>query len=86
MKHGVDRDADSSRRCHRQTTPPVNALKREVRAGLVGVLRQAIDDNGVVAAVLAYAGRTFSAVADITEAGEPFRPREYLRWSPESWD
>lgn len=44
-----------------------------MRAGLVGVLRQAIDDNGVMAAVLAYAGRTFSAVADITEAGEPSR-------------
>jgi enoyl-CoA hydratase/carnithine racemase len=57
-----------------------------VRAGLVEVLRQAIDDNGVMAAVLAYVGRTFSAVADITEAGEPSRPREYLRWSPEPWD
>jgi enoyl-CoA hydratase/carnithine racemase len=83
LKHGVDRDADSSRGCHRQTTPPVNALKHEVRAGLVEVLSQAIVDNGVMAVVLAYVGRTFSAVADITEGGEPSRPRVYLRWSPE---
>src|SRR3984893_9823164 len=48
--------------------PPVNALKHEVRAGLVEGLRQARDDDAVV---IACAGRTFFAGADITEFGKP---------------
>ena len=51
--------------------PPVNALKREVRAGLVTALRQARDENPVKAVVIACAGRTFFAGADITEFGKP---------------
>jgi 3-hydroxyacyl-CoA dehydrogenase len=51
--------------------PPVNALKHEVRAGLVEGLRQARDDDAVEAVVIACAGRTFFAGADITEFGKP---------------
>ena len=51
--------------------PPVNALKHEVRAGLIEALRQAGDDSAVEAVVIACAGRTFFAGADITEFGKP---------------
>jgi 3-hydroxyacyl-CoA dehydrogenase len=50
--------------------PPVNALSRAVRQGLVDALRQAIADGAVTAVVLACRGRTFIAGADITEFGE----------------
>jgi 3-hydroxyacyl-CoA dehydrogenase len=51
--------------------PPVNALKHEVRAGLTEALQQARDNGGVNAVVIACAGRTFFAGADITEFGKP---------------
>ena len=51
--------------------PPVNALKHEVRAGLAEALAQARDDGAVKAVVVACAGRTFFAGADITEFGKP---------------
>ena len=51
--------------------PPVNALKHQVRAGLAQALAQAHDDGAVKAVVIACAGRTFSAGADITEFGKP---------------
>ncbi len=51
--------------------PPVNALKHEVRAGLAEALAQACDDDAVRAVVIACAGRTFFAGADITEFGKP---------------
>ncbi len=51
--------------------PPVNALKHEVRAGLVEGLRQIHDDAAVRAVVIVCAGRTFFAGADITEFGKP---------------
>jgi len=51
--------------------PPVNALKHEVRAGLVEAMQQAHDDAAVKAVVIACAGRTFFAGADITEFGKP---------------
>jgi len=51
--------------------PPVNALKHEVRAGLAEALSQARDDETVKAVVIACAGRTFFAGADITEFGKP---------------
>src|ERR1700746_515435 len=55
-------------------TPPVNALKHEVRAGLAEALQQARDDGAVKAVVIACAGRTFFAGADITEFGKPPQP------------
>jgi 3-hydroxyacyl-CoA dehydrogenase len=51
--------------------PPVNALKHEVRAGLVEAMQQARDDPAAEAVVIACAGRTFFAGADITEFGKP---------------
>jgi 3-hydroxyacyl-CoA dehydrogenase len=54
--------------------PPVNALSHGVRLGLRDGLRQAGADRGVAAVVIACAGRTFIAGADITEFGKP--PRE----------
>ncbi|HZB38151.1 MAG TPA: 3-hydroxyacyl-CoA dehydrogenase NAD-binding domain-containing protein [Beijerinckiaceae bacterium] len=53
--------------------PPVNALKHEVRAGLIEAFQRVKNDAGVKAAVLACAGRTFSAGADISEFGKPRR-------------
>jgi 3-hydroxyacyl-CoA dehydrogenase len=54
--------------------PPVNALKNEVRAGLVEALAQARADASIEAVVLTCAGRTFIAGADISEFGKPARP------------
>jgi 3-hydroxyacyl-CoA dehydrogenase len=54
--------------------PPVNALKHEVRAGLAEALRQARGDGTIKAVVIACAGRTFFAGADITEFGKPPQP------------
>lgn len=50
--------------------PPVNALSHSVRAGLADALERATTDESV-AVVLACAGRTFIAGADITEFGKP---------------
>ncbi|HVS15091.1 MAG TPA: 3-hydroxyacyl-CoA dehydrogenase NAD-binding domain-containing protein [Thermoanaerobaculia bacterium] len=51
--------------------PPVNALSQHVRQGLdEGIARAAADDQAD-AVVLACAGRTFIAGADITEFGKP---------------
>jgi 3-hydroxyacyl-CoA dehydrogenase len=58
--------------------PPVNALSQHVRQGLRDGLRQAIADPGVAAVVLACAGRTFIAGADITEFAKP--PQEPVLW------
>jgi 3-hydroxyacyl-CoA dehydrogenase len=53
--------------------PPVNALSHGVRLGLLEGVRQAGADAGVQALVLACAGRTFIAGADITEFDKPPR-------------
>lgn len=47
--------------------PPVNALSSAVRAGLVEALDAALADDGVRAIVVACAGETFCAGADIRE-------------------
>jgi 3-hydroxyacyl-CoA dehydrogenase len=54
--------------------PPVNAMKQEVRAGLLDLVTRAAGDPAVAAIVIACAGRTFVAGADITEFGKPARP------------
>ena len=54
--------------------PPVNALNFGVRAGLIDALERAKDDAAVHAVVLACAGRTFIAGADITEFDKPPKP------------
>jgi 3-hydroxyacyl-CoA dehydrogenase len=54
--------------------PPVNALSHGVRRGLRDRVGQAAADETVRAIVLACAGRTFIAGADITEFGQPPRP------------
>jgi 3-hydroxyacyl-CoA dehydrogenase len=51
--------------------PPVNALKHAVREGLIAALAEAKGDAGIEAVVLACAGRTFVAGADISEFGKP---------------
>ncbi|PEQ10587.1 3-hydroxyacyl-CoA dehydrogenase [Novosphingobium sp. PC22D] len=60
-------------------SPPVNALSAQVRAGLLAALRDAEADPAVKGAVIACAGRTFFAGADITEFGrvmaEPTLPQ-----------
>ena len=47
--------------------PPVNALSRDVRAGLLGALDEALNDAAVRAIVLGAAGASFCAGADIRE-------------------
>ena len=54
--------------------PPVNAMKHEVRAGLLDLVTRAAGDPMVSAIVIACAGRTFVAGADITEFDKPSRP------------
>lgn len=51
--------------------PPVNALSQAVRAGLLAALAETEAEPGVRAVVLACAGRTFVAGADISEFGKP---------------
>ena len=53
------------------SSPPVNALSRDVREGLKLGVEQAEADPAVKATVLICAGRTFIAGADITEFGKP---------------
>ena len=50
--------------------PPVNALSRAVRVGLLAALRSALADASVRAVVIGCAGRTFIAGADVKEFGE----------------
>ncbi|HJS31703.1 MAG TPA: 3-hydroxyacyl-CoA dehydrogenase NAD-binding domain-containing protein [Alphaproteobacteria bacterium] len=55
--------------------PPVNALNVDVRRGLIEALDRALADSGAAAIVLACAGRTFIAGADIREFGKaPAQP------------
>ncbi len=51
--------------------PPVNALSHAVREGVCRVLAEVAGDASVKALVLACAGRTFMAGADIREFGKP---------------
>ncbi len=53
--------------------PPLNVLSRDVRDGLMAAVRQAAADTGARAVVIAGAGRTFTAGADISEFGAPFK-------------
>lgn len=53
--------------------PPVNALSREVRAGLLARLREGLADDGVQTLVITCAGRTFVAGADIREFDLPLQ-------------
>jgi len=53
--------------------PPVNAMKHEVRVGLLDLVSRASADPDISAVVIACAGRTFVAGADITEFGRPPR-------------
>jgi 3-hydroxyacyl-CoA dehydrogenase len=52
--------------------PPVNAISHAVRKGLYDAFSAADADPAVGAIVLACAGRTFMAGADITEFGKPW--------------
>jgi 3-hydroxyacyl-CoA dehydrogenase len=53
---------------------PVNALSAAVRRGILQCVQTAIADPAVKAIMLACAGRTFIAGADITEFGKPPQP------------
>ncbi|MDI4231777.1 3-hydroxyacyl-CoA dehydrogenase NAD-binding domain-containing protein [Bradyrhizobium sp. Arg237L] len=54
--------------------PPVNALSAAVRRGILENVMAANADSAVQAIVIACAGRTFIAGADITEFGKPPQP------------
>src|SRR3990170_3003929 len=51
--------------------PPVNVLGAAVRAGLARALESALADEAAQVIVIACAGKTFSAGADIGEFGAP---------------
>src|SRR5262249_12776181 len=53
--------------------PPVNALSHSVRVGLLEKLPEIEAADGIAAIVLACAGPTFSAGADVKEFGAPPR-------------
>jgi len=53
--------------------PPVNALSRAVRAGIVDGIAKAVANDAIKAIALVCEGRTFIAGADITEFGKPPR-------------
>ena len=54
--------------------PPVNATSQAVRAGIETALEKALADPAVTCIVIACAGRTFIAGADIREFGKPPLP------------
>lgn len=54
-------------------SPPVNALTHRVRVALEVGLKAALADDEAKAIVIACAGRTFFAGADITELGQPIQ-------------
>jgi 3-hydroxyacyl-CoA dehydrogenase len=54
--------------------PPVNALSKDVRAGLVDALEDTLGDAGVRAIVIGSAGAAFCAGADIREFELPPQP------------
>jgi len=58
----------------RVDNPPVNALSKAVRAGLIEAVAAHNADSSVAAILLLCAGRTFIAGADITEFGKPRQP------------
>ena len=51
--------------------PPVNALGKEVRAGICDAVKQFNLDKSAKVAIIYGIGRTFSAGADIREFGKP---------------
>lgn len=51
--------------------PPVNAISQAVRRALVEGVERAVQDDRVTALVIACAGRTFFAGADLREFGKP---------------
>jgi 3-hydroxyacyl-CoA dehydrogenase len=53
--------------------PPLNVLSRGVREGLMAAIGQAANDGTATAVILAGAGRSFTAGADISEFGAPFK-------------
>ncbi|TGX55930.1 3-hydroxyacyl-CoA dehydrogenase [Sphingomonas gei] len=53
--------------------PPVNALGAAVRQGLQAGIEEARTDDSIEAVVIACAGKTFFAGADITEFGKPMQ-------------
>lgn len=53
--------------------PPVNALGAAVRQGLQAGIEEAKNDDSIKAVVIACAGKTFFAGADITEFGKPMQ-------------
>jgi 3-hydroxyacyl-CoA dehydrogenase len=54
--------------------PPVNALSRAVRQGLVDALTEGLGDDEAKTLIVIGAGRTFIAGADIKEFGKPLEP------------
>lgn len=53
--------------------PPLNVLSQAVRDGLMAALKEAAADDAAAAVVLNGAGRSFTAGADISEFGAPFK-------------
>jgi len=70
INHVVDLSKDGDIAVVTVNSPPVNALSADVRDGLAGAFAAIAGDAGVKAVVLACAGRTFIAGADISEFGK----------------
>ncbi len=74
MKHPVSTEISDGILSVTIDNPPVNALSAAVRAGLMAAREQAVAARQVRAVVLAAAGRTFVAGADIREFNAPPSP------------
>ena len=68
---GVDCTSEGPVAVIRLDNPPVNGLAHAVRAGILAELDRANADPAISAVVIAGAGRSFSAGADINELGTP---------------
>ncbi|HWE23443.1 MAG TPA: enoyl-CoA hydratase/isomerase family protein, partial [Myxococcales bacterium] len=73
---GVDYSTQGGVAVIRLDNPPVNSLAHAVRSGILAALDRANDDPAISTIVLAGAGRSFSAGADINELGTPKSAQE----------
>ena len=73
---GADYSTQGTVAVIRLDNPPVNGLAHAVRAAILAGLDKANADGAISAVVLAGAGKSFSAGADINELGTPAAMRE----------
>jgi 3-hydroxyacyl-CoA dehydrogenase len=81
MSETVSFDSRGSIGIIRIDNPPVNALSKSVRAGLMDAITQAAADPAIKASVLICVGRTFIAGADMKEFDQPLEDLRTLEFT-----